>query len=86
MSGMLLAALFAGLPQAEWTLPPEGVFKLNFEGAVNDGNEMAGLEGIVRNHEGEMMAAYAGAIEIVHPLEPELRALYEGALYLKEIA
>ena len=75
-----LVTLFSGLPQEEWTPPPEGVFKLNFDGAVNHGNEIAGLRGIVRNHEREMMVAYSRAIEIVHPLEAELRALYEGVL------
>src|ERR1044072_3851620 len=42
--------------QATWSRPPEGTYKINFDAAVGDAN-MAGFGCLVRNSDGEIMAA-----------------------------
>lgn len=62
----------------EWKAPPEGYYKLNFDGAVNPRAQTAGIGGIIRDANGEMIAAFTGRAS--HPMEAELQALVEGLL------
>lgn len=45
-----------------WSPPPEGVFKLNFDGASKGNPGPAGFGGIVRNSRGETQLIYYGSI------------------------
>lgn len=75
-----LTANLLGLPSAPWIAPPQGFCKLNFDGVVNVANQTAGVGGIIRDHHGEMVAAYTGAIAVTHPRHDELQSLMHGII------
>lgn len=56
----------------------EGFFKLNFDGAVNTETMKAGVGDRIRNHKGENIAAYLGAVKVTNPLEAYLQYLMYG--------
>ena len=45
-----------------WTVPPPGVFKLNFDGASRGNPGPAGFGGLCRDHEGRIRMVFMGAI------------------------
>lgn len=67
-----------GLPSTPWIAPPQRFYKLNFDGAADISNQIAGVGGIIRDYRGEMVAAYTGAIAATHPLDAELQPLMRG--------
>lgn len=55
-----------------WIHPPEGLYKLNFDGTINPSHHLAGVGGIIRNHKREIFVAYTTVIQATHPLEVDL--------------
>ncbi|XWS59874.1 hypothetical protein CRYUN_Cryun08bG0159100 [Craigia yunnanensis] len=47
-------------PPQRWIPPSAGIYKINFDGAVNKTTKMGGIGVVIRNVEGAVMGAYAG--------------------------
>jgi len=45
-----------------WSRPPEGFLKLNFDGASRGNPSLAGIGGIIWNHEGKILHIYSKAL------------------------
>ena len=58
--------------------PPEGVFKLNFDGASKGNPGPAGFGGIIRNVKGEAQIIYYGSIGWDSNNFAELEGLWQG--------
>lgn len=70
-----------GLPKEGWGSPKDGITELNFDVVLNLTAYLAGMGGITRNRSnGEVIAAFTGAIKATHPLEAELQPLLKGVL------
>ena len=67
-----------GLPKETWTPPPPGKFKMNFDGAVNMSSQLAGIGGMIRNIDGEIIAVFFEQMLPEDPILIELRALAKG--------
>lgn len=72
--------------RAKWTTPNRNGYKTNFDGAMFHDSREAGLGVVIRNHEGEVMAALSEKI----PLPPsvtqlELLATRRAALFVQEV-
>lgn len=73
-----LVAIFMGIPSEEWKPPVQGQHKLKFDGCLNPTAQTEGVGGIIRDHKGDLMAAYTGTITATRPLEAELQFLLQG--------
>ena len=47
-------------PTQRWIPPTAGIYKLNFDGAINKTTKMGGIGAIIINEDGAVMRAYAG--------------------------
>lgn len=61
-----------------WTPPPQGIFKLNFDGASKGNSGPAGFGGIFRNSQGDALAIYYGSIGWDTNNSAELEGLWQG--------
>lgn len=68
-----------------WEPPPLGWFKLNIDGASLNNPGMAGIGGVIRNHKGEFVAAFAKNIGIATNNKAELWALKQGLKIVIEL-
>ncbi|XP_042035111.1 uncharacterized protein LOC121781439 [Salvia splendens] len=68
----------------KWNPPDDPWIKLNTDGAYNEATDKAGGGGIVRDHEGNMLAAFAYPLEAHSALEAELLAIHFGLLLTSE--
>ena len=62
----------------QWSPPPYGVFKLNFDGASRVNPSQAGFGGIFRNLKGEIQSIYYGSIGWDTNNSTELEGLWQG--------
>ncbi|XP_030970211.1 uncharacterized protein LOC115990525 [Quercus lobata] len=69
-------------PQNGWVAPPSGYFKVNVDGASSiDGSGISGVEVIIRDEMGEVVAALCKALPLHYPAEwTEFFALEHGVL------
>lgn len=74
------SATSLGMPNEARMPPQEGFHKPNFDGAVNLFSKTAGVGEIVRDHKGELIAAYKEMVSTTHPLEVELQSLLQGVI------
>eukprot|EP00253_Pinus_taeda_P022878 PITA_22878 len=61
-----------------WHRPPVGFLKLNFNGASRGNPELAGIGGVIRNHNGEILYIYSQALGEGTNNEMEFAALEKG--------
>ena len=66
------------LMNGRWFQPPQGVFKLNVDGSVRDGQATYG--GLLRDHEGNWVWGFGGSCGSAYALYGELVAMKEGLL------
>ncbi|XP_077223042.1 uncharacterized protein LOC143856662 [Tasmannia lanceolata] len=66
----------------QWVKPPVGFSKLNFDGSSLGNPGPAGIGGVLRNSEGEVVKAFSGPLGVADSTEAELRAAYQGFLVL----
>ena len=62
----------------QWSPPPYGVFKINFDGASRGNPNQAGFGGIFRNSKGEIQNIYYGSIGWDTNNSAELEGLWQG--------
>lgn len=70
-----ISVSYAGTSTGLWLPPPEGVYKLSFDGALNPFTLLAGRGGIFCNDKSELVMAYTDGTKVSSPLEAELIAL-----------
>ncbi|XP_042965908.1 uncharacterized protein LOC122299590 [Carya illinoinensis] len=70
----------------KWNKPSVGWAKLNVDGSSLGNPGQMGAGGIIRDDKGRMMWAYAKEMEVGTNNEAELRALYYGLKYCKDLA
>lgn len=68
-----------------WNCPPVGGLKLNFDGAYRGNPRMAGIGGVIRNHEGEIIHIYSRTLDEGTNNEMEFAALEHGLRILKNM-
>lgn len=68
-----------------WKCPPVGGLKLNFDGASRGNPGMAGIGGIIRNHEGEILHIYCRDLGEGMNNEMEFAALEQGLRILRNM-
>ena len=56
-------------PWASWSPPPEGVYKENFDAALFEHCNCAGLGVVVRDYNGKVIAALSQRITLPHSIE-----------------
>lgn len=66
------------VPPEVWGAPPQDWYKLNFDGSFHHQNQLAGIEGIVRNSSEDMAVASYAAVEAHNALEAEIKAIIRG--------
>ncbi|OMO58103.1 hypothetical protein CCACVL1_25585 [Corchorus capsularis] len=66
--------------QASWKKPDFGVLKFNVDGAAKGKPGLAGICGILRNHQGNTLAKFSKSIGIAESNEAELLAIKEAFL------
>nr|POF23783.1 hypothetical protein CFP56_13720 [Quercus suber] len=59
-------------PVARWTPPETDVFKVNFEGAVIPGSQKIGVGIVIRDSEGQIMAALSEKLRVPRIQKPEV--------------
>nr|KYP54715.1 Putative ribonuclease H protein At1g65750 family [Cajanus cajan] len=60
-----------------WMKPPEGILKLNCDGAVSREN-MASCGGVIRDSDGRFVVAFTGKLGMCSILKSELWAILHG--------
>eukprot|EP00253_Pinus_taeda_P007373 PITA_07373 len=68
-----------------WNCPPEGVLKLNFDGASRGNPGRASIGGVIRNQEAEIVHIYCRALGEGTNNEMEFAALEQGLRILKSL-
>lgn len=71
------------LTMCAWTPPKEGAYALNVDGSCR-GNQMA-IGGVIRDHEGNLVCAYAGPKGMGTSFQGEIHALALGAELIEEL-
>ncbi|XP_077232486.1 uncharacterized protein LOC143869814 [Tasmannia lanceolata] len=66
----------------QWVNPPVGFSKLNFDGSSLGNPGPAGIGGVLRNSEGDVVQAFSEPIGVADSTEAEVRAAYQGFLML----
>jgi len=66
-----------------WSRPPVGFLKLNFDGASRGNPGLAGIGGVIRNHEGEILHIYSKALREGTNNEMEFAAMEKGLHILR---
>ncbi|OIT39872.1 putative ribonuclease h protein [Nicotiana attenuata] len=61
-----------------WIPPRINYYKLNTDGATSSAMDTDGIGGVIRNHMGDWMVGFAGAVPHVHCITAELQALIKG--------
>ncbi|XP_077232605.1 uncharacterized protein LOC143869951 [Tasmannia lanceolata] len=61
-----------------WLPPPEGMIKLNFDGSSLGNPGDAGIGGLCRDSEGDVLWAFSGPIGVADSNEAEVRAVHCG--------
>lgn len=61
-----------------WLRPPEGSLKLNFDGASRGNPGAAGIGGVIRNQDGDIIHIYCRALGVCTNNEAEFAALEQG--------
>ncbi|XP_024172154.1 uncharacterized protein LOC112178196 [Rosa chinensis] len=70
-------------PQVKWKLPPRGRLKLNTDGAFHGATGHGGIEAVIRNEDGECLAAIARPFSRVRSaFQMEVEAMRAGLLLL----
>lgn len=61
-----------------WSLPPHSKFKLNTDGASRGNPGVAGGGGVLRDHNGSMLLAYAFNYGVTTNFAAEFLAIFDG--------
>lgn len=61
-----------------WEPPPEGVLKINFDGASKENPDHAGFDGAIRDHKSEIIQIFYGSLGNDTSNVTELDGLVEG--------
>jgi len=65
-----------------WKPPPEDIYKVNIDGAIDPKTRTGGWGFVVQNNHGELLAAGAGKINYAaSALHAEAMAAYKGLLF-----
>lgn len=67
------------LPADTWRAPPLNLTKCSIDGSFDYQSKTSGIVGIIRDHNGSLIQAFASAISAVSALEAEIQALMRGA-------
>lgn len=73
-----LTVSFTGTSMGWWWPPPQGEYKLNFDGSLNSLTQLGANGGIIRNASGDRILAYSGATNAKSPEKANLKALTKG--------
>ncbi|XP_068638504.1 uncharacterized protein [Aristolochia californica] len=68
----------------EWSKPPLGHFKLNFDGSVLGCPGPAGFGGVIHNEQADLIFTYVGPIGLSDSTSEELHGLYNGLKLFKQ--
>ena len=70
--------------RVQWRPPEQSWIKLNVDGAFSQSTQCAGGGGLVRDHKGEILAAFSAGLEGSSGLEAEVSAVLLGILMAKQ--
>ncbi|XP_042043418.1 uncharacterized protein LOC121788890 [Salvia splendens] len=68
----------------KWNPPDQPWLKLNMDGSFNESNGKAEREGLIRDHSGRLLVAFALPLTAHSALEAELLAMHHGLIMAKE--
>lgn len=68
----------------KWNPPERSWIKLNTDGAFAESTGKAGGGGIIRDHSGKMLAAFATPLDAQSAMEAELLAIHLGLTVSRE--
>lgn len=67
------------IPADIWQRPPTNLYKCSVDGSFNSQSKTSGIGGIVRDHNGTLIQAFASATSAGSAIEAEIQALMRGA-------
>ena len=81
-----LSNLIRPQPKPKWSVPPPNKYKINYDGAISEADNKAGIGVVVRNCNGEVMASLVQQMErAFQPVEVEAIAACRAVEFGSEI-